>query len=84
MADTDDTEWTPCGLGFWRLYRGMRCIAQRTYDLYPAEGYIPEVDATWHGTALPVLRGTQAMALDDARAWCERWAEVVAREVTRG
>lgn len=81
---TDDTEWTPCGLGHWRRYRGMRCVVTRTYRNDLSEGFMPEVDATWRDRGLPVLRGTRALSLTSAQSWCERWAEAVEREVTRG
>lgn len=75
-----DTEWEPWGQGSRRIYCGVVCL---TISVSGDGRRVPEACSRQRGQGMVAAHG-DTMTEADARAWCERWARVLAREVTRG
>lgn len=75
------THWARAGFGWWRRERGVLMIARthlRAVDLAATTGAI-RGEVSLGSTA--VLRDCESG--EAARAWCERWAEIMLREGDR-
>jgi hypothetical protein len=75
------TQWARAGIGWWRRERGVLLIARthlRGTDLAAAVG---SIRAEVKRGATTVLRDCESE--ESARAWCERWAEILLREGDR-
>ena len=81
MGDAVTTQWARAGFGHWRRERGVLLIARthlRGTDLAAAVG---SIRAEVKRGATTVLRDCESE--EAARAWCERWAEILLREGDR-
>lgn len=67
------TEWALCGFGPWRTERGVLLRWRRHIG-------VVEVDATDVGGPLLSAKCTDET---NAKAWCEKWALVVLKEIER-
>ena len=83
------TQWERAGFGHWRRERGVLLrvrehlrasyiVVPRSVDLAAAVGSIRAEVATGATTFLRDCKNE-----DEARAWCDRWAEILLREGDR-
>lgn len=75
------TQWARAGFGHWRRERGVLLIVRthlRAVDLAATTGAIRAEVSLGSTTVLRDCEGEEA-----ARAWCERWAEIMLREGDR-
>lgn len=72
-----DTEWVTQGAMSERTLDGASCYVRRVAWSDRVEWWT-SVQCPGVGTLHATTQPTEA----DARAWCERWARVLAREVT--
>lgn len=80
MTAPADTEWEPWGQGSRRIYCGALCL---TISQCGDGRRVPEVGTLQRGHGMVAAHG-DTMTEAEARAWCERWARVLAREVRCG
>ena len=81
MSADVTTQWARAGIGWWRRECGAKLIARthlRAVDLAAAVG---STRAEVSLGATTVLRDCESE--EAARAWCERWAEILLREGDR-
>lgn len=69
------TEWARAGFGWWRWSDGVMLRVNERADT-------AEVDGRHLSSGAPVM-WCSGLDHDDARAWCERWGAIVARECLR-